>query len=309
MASSAGSSLRVHTWRGAAAVTLQAGDVEATFIPELGMLGGSLRHRGEERLALPGGLARYRQGHTLGLPLLSPWANRLSSRCFRVAGVDVDLRDVDLHADENGLPIHGTMTAQRGWQTVTLEAGRRTARMVTTFVYDRPELLAAFPFPHRLTIDASVNSRGLRVATTLSPAANAVVPVSFGFHPYFRLPPPRASWRLRMPASHRLELDGRGIPTGASQPWPGGNEPIGDRVFDDLFALGPDRRFRLESRGRRIEVELGGDYPYSQLYAPPGKPFACIEAMTAPTDGLVTGVCPLVEPGGSFTAVFTIRLA
>jgi galactose mutarotase-like enzyme len=223
--------------------------------------------------------------------------------------VDVDLRDVHLHTDGNGLPIHGTMTAQRGWQTVALEAGRRVARLVTTFVYDRPELLVAFPFPHRLTVDASVTSRGLRVATTLSPTGDAAVPVSFGFHPYFRLPPPRAAWRLRMPACRHLELDARGIPTGASQPSPAGNRPIGDRTFDDLFALGADRRLRLESRGRRIEVELGGDYPYSQLFAPPGKPFACIEAMTAPTDGLVTGECPVVEPGGSFTAVFTIRLS
>jgi hypothetical protein len=49
-------------FRGASALTLTSGDLVATFLPDLGMTGVSLRYRGAEHLALPGGLAALRAG-------------------------------------------------------------------------------------------------------------------------------------------------------------------------------------------------------------------------------------------------------
>ena len=52
--------------------------LEAAFAPGVGMIGCSLRHRGEELLGQRGGLAKYAEaGSTFGIPLLHPWANRL----------------------------------------------------------------------------------------------------------------------------------------------------------------------------------------------------------------------------------------
>jgi galactose mutarotase-like enzyme len=44
------------------------------------------------------------------------------------------------------------------------------------------------------------------------------------------------------------------------------------------------------------------------VYVPPGAGFACLEPMTAPTNALVAGGYPVVRPGESFTARFSIRL-
>ena len=55
-------------------------------------------------------------GHTGGLPLLHPWANRLARRRYVAAGVAVDLRGLDLPTDDNGLPMHGTMVGRPGWE-------------------------------------------------------------------------------------------------------------------------------------------------------------------------------------------------
>ena len=60
----------------ATGVTVSSGTLAATFLPELGLLGVSLRHRSDELLALPGGLDGYRAGKVTGLPLLAPWARR-----------------------------------------------------------------------------------------------------------------------------------------------------------------------------------------------------------------------------------------
>jgi galactose mutarotase-like enzyme len=304
-------SARVHAWQGAAAVTLAAGDLRATFLPELGMLGASLTHQGEELLALPGGLDGYRQGSVTGLPLLAPWANRLATRHFRAAGVEVDLDGVELHTDPSGLPIHGTVTAHPGWEVTRVDTAAGRAVLAARLDYGAfPELLAAFPFPHELGVEAAVDGRALTVATTVRATADRAVPVAFGWHPYLRLPgEPRAAWRLVLPAREHLELDARGIPAGPRVPEPAEGEPIGDRTFDDLYALGDDRTLGLEAGGRRLEVRFDDGYPYAQVFAPPGQEFACLEPMTAPTNALASGGCPLVEPGAARSARFSVAVA
>jgi len=279
-------------------VTLSAGDYSATFLPEVGMLGASLTWCGVELLSLHGGVQAFREGHTTGLPLLAPWANRLSRRQFRVGRVDVDIRGVDLHTDANGLPIHGTMVGPIVWEVVRSSATRLAAR----HRYDSP----AFPFPHELEVDARLTEDGLRVATSVRPIGRRRVPVSFGWHPYLRLPGKRSAWVLGLPARRHLELDELGIPTGGSTREPAGEHPIGARTFDDLYALGRDRLLTLESDDLRIELRFGAGYPFAQVFAPRGKEFIALEPMTAPTDALVKGTARLVEPGQRFAAGFRI---
>lgn len=288
-------------------MTLSSGGLEATFVPELNMLGTSLCLDGEEYLALPGGVAAYRRRHATGLPLLAPWANRLSERSYRSAGVRADLGNADLSTDPNGLPIHGTMWGET-WQIESLSARGRAARLRVTFDYGREDLLAAFPFPHRIVAVIGVDGRSLSVSTSISPIDDRAVPVSFGFHPYLRLPRGRrSSWRLLLPEREHLELDDRSIPTGRRVREVAEREPIRSRTFDDLYALGNVRELGIEGGGRRLSVRFDDGYPFAQVYAPPDASFVCLEPMTAPTDALVKGDCISVQPGETFTARFTIR--
>ena len=205
------------------------------------------------------------------------------------------------------MPIHGTMAAQPGWEVVRLGTERGRARLMTRFDYAaRPDLLTAFPFPHAIEIEASLGEDGLRVETAVTPTGGVPVPVSFGWHPYFRVPGARDRWSLRLPAREHLGLDRKGIPTGASTRESTGPLRLAGVALDDLYALGRDRRFNLSGGDRTITVRFGAGYPYAQLYAPPGKAFAAIEPMTAPTDALVSGSCPIVEPGERYAAAFTV---
>ncbi len=100
-------------------ITLEAGDLAASFVPDAGMVGCSLRHRGEELLGQRGGLEAYvAERKTFGIPLLHPWANRLSRRRFTVAGrvVELDPATTPLRLDGNGLPMHGLMSASPDWE-------------------------------------------------------------------------------------------------------------------------------------------------------------------------------------------------
>jgi galactose mutarotase-like enzyme len=288
------------------ALELRSGTLRAVFVPGVGMTGVSLQRDGREHLALPGGVAALRAGHTGGLPLLAPWANRLGARRYRAAGVDVDLRRLKLHTDDNGLPIHGLLVGSPDWEVTATSARRDVARLTATTVVDA----RAFPFPHLLEVAVEAHDDRLVVDTTLVATGDREVPVAFGWHPYLRVPgTPRSRWTLQLPRREHLALDERGIPTGESSPEPAEHAVIGRRTFDDLYALGRDRGFALTGEdGASIGVHGNPHYPYAQVWVPTGKPFAALEPMAAPTNALVTGSTHLVEPGDSFTARFTITL-
>jgi aldose 1-epimerase len=289
------------------ALELRSGALRATFVPGVGMTGVSLRHDRREHLALPGGVAALRAGHTGGLPLLAPWANRLASRRYRAAGVDVDLRRLRLHTDDNGLPIHGLLVGWPEWEVIGTSARRDVAGLRATTIVDAP----AFPFPHLVEVAVQAHDDRLVIDTTLVPTGDRKVPVAFGWHPYLRVPgTPRSRWTLRLPAREHLALDDRGIPTGESEREPMEQAPIGRRTFDDLYRVGRDRRFALTGEdGATVEMIANPHYPYAQVWVPAGKPFAALEPMAARTNGLVDGDTHLVAPGDSFTTRFTIKVA
>ena len=204
MTSAGAATAHIGTWHGVAAVVLGAADTEVVVVPELGMLVASFVVDGFDHVARPGGLGAVRSGHTAGVPLLYPWANRLARRSYTAAGRTVSLRGLPLHTDDGGLPIHGTMIGQDGWTITALGAGRVEARFD---VHDGADGFAAFPFPHALRVSVRVGRRRLRVDTTVDANGGVAVPVSFGWHPYWRVPGARDGWS-RHPARRRTRPAG-----------------------------------------------------------------------------------------------------
>jgi aldose 1-epimerase len=100
-------------------LTAPGGELVARFVVGAGMVGCSLRHRGEELLGLGGGIDAYLgEGKVFGLPLLYPWANRLGGWSYEAAGREValDRGSPLLHGEEHCLPIHGALAAGSHWE-------------------------------------------------------------------------------------------------------------------------------------------------------------------------------------------------
>ena len=290
-------------------IELRAGDLEAAYVPDAGMVCASLRHAGAELLGQRGGLEAYRErGSTFGIPLLHPWANRLSAFDVELLGRRMRLAGSPLvRIDEHGLPIHGLLAASPRWRVI--EHARDRVRAALDF--DERGLLDAFPFPHVLELDAHLAPDSLTVRTTVIATGDGAVPLAFGYHPYVTLPGvPRERWEVSLPVRRRLLLDERGIPTGATEPVEPFHGAIGGRAWDDCFAeLVPGEPFALAGGGRRIEVAFCEGYPVAQVFAPPGKELICFEPMTAPTNALVTGDgLRTVAPGERATARFAVRV-
>jgi galactose mutarotase-like enzyme len=303
---------------GMAALTLEsgaAGGVLATFVPEAGMIGCSLRQGGEELLGQRGGLAKYvGSGSTMGIPFLHPWANRLGATRFQLGGreVDLDREGLPLKRDAAGLPMHGLLTAIGGWRVDRHVESEDGGVLAASFDFGAHVLLMeAFPFAHRVELVAELAGTELKITTTVRAGDRGPVPISFGFHPYLRLPgPPREEWVLEAPVAERLILDDRQLPTGARLPLAIEPAPLGDRSFDDAFLAPPaDRPFAIEAGGRRLELRMGEGYRYAQVYAPLDTDAVAFEPMTAPTNALLSGEdLPLLAAGESFSAEFSIRI-
>jgi aldose 1-epimerase len=274
-------------------------NVSATFAPGAGMVCCSLRHEGEELLAQNDGLEAYaRTGATMGIPLLHPWANRLDGWIYTALGVSVDLeaaRDI-VPVEEHGLPIHGTLP--RAWRVVASD-WRLAAELAAG-------ASPAFPFPHKVRIEAELGAATLRIRTIVVPTTWVPVPVAFGFHPYFVLPGvPRADWRIELPVRRRIATDERLIPDGPPERVAPYSGPLGDRVYDDGFdRLEQPAVFAVAGGGRRIEVAFARGYGVAQVFAPAGSDVVCFEPMTAPANALATGAFELAP----YTATFSVRV-
>ena len=291
-------------------VTLQdpSSELEAQFVPDAGMIGISLTDSGVELLGQRRGLDAYvANGKTMGIPILYPWANRLGANTYTAEDTTVTLTagEHGVRTDPNGLPIHGVLAAYPNWRVTHESANELTAEVD----FGDQDLLASFPFPHRLALTVSLFERTLRLRTSVTPSGEKAVPLCFGFHPYLRLPDaPRDQWIIETPRLRHLKLDERGLPTGETTLQPATTEALGDKAFDDGYdEVAEGAVFAVSGGGRRIEVHFEQGYPAAQVFAPPGEDVVCFEPMTAPTDALRRGGYRTAKPGDWGIAQFSIR--
>jgi len=294
------------------AVTLTdpSSSLTATVVPMAGMIVTSLRDGEHEFLGQRRGLDAYiTAGKTMGIPILYPWANRLSASKYGINGAVVTLTPGTggVRTDEHGVPIHGVLTGYPGW----LVSERSDDSLTAVVDYGgRPRLLASFPFPHVLTQRTSLADRTLTVETTVMPTTAASVPLCYGYHPYLQLPGvPRADWVLTTPAMRHRTLDNWGLPTGEHTDWPGGSTALGTTTYDDGFDQVPDGAvFAVSGGDRRVEIAFLEGYPATQLFAPPNDDVIAIEPMAAPTDALRQGHYRFAVAGKPETTRFSIRV-
>ena len=272
------------------------------------MTGVSLRQRGREYLALPGGRRRPARR-----PHRRPAAARAVGEPARRRGgtappaSTVDLRGLPLHTDDNGLPDpRPPRRLARGGGHPVRGNGHGGARRRVRSIVDAP----AFPFPHRIEVAIAAHDDRLVVDTTsCPPAAGGCRWRSAGTRTSAcRARPARSGACACPPAATSRST------AGASRPAPSEAEraeaePVGRRHFDDLYALGRSRRLAFAAddgtadraarrarptRTRRCGCRRAGRSPRSSRW--PHRPTRSGAATT-----------PLVAPGDAFTARFELR--
>jgi aldose 1-epimerase len=255
----------------------------------------------------------------LGIPFLGPWANRLDQDAFYANGKKYVLNPgvIDLSRDSSGQPIHGLLLFASDWKIVRLRADDDAAEVTSRLEFWRhPEWMAQFPFAQAIEMTHRLCGGTLEVRTSVENLSTEPMPLSIGFHPWYRITDcPRDEWRLHLPVREHYLLGTRTTPTGATEQ---ANLPavlpLVGRQLDDVYGgLDHNDEFFVEGRRQKISVRFGPKYPIAVVYAPLTRPVVCFEPMTGITNafnlahaGFYKGL-QSVPPGQTWTESFWVH--
>lgn len=281
--------------------------------PDAGCVATSWMVNDREVLALPSPREEFlRSPRTGGVPLLYPYANRLRSDHFQVAGRAVDLSvDAKLKRDPTGLPIHGLLLRWSDWNLNQPSPSRLEASIRWS---DHPTLMAAYPFAHTLRViwqlahDSSAAT--LTVTTIIEADQGQAVAIAFGWHPYMSVAN-AASAQIELPRRRPVALAPSGLPILAApkSDWADASKEEVGQNQDSLFEIDPSAgstHIAIIDGSDRTEIRFEGGYNFLQVYSPTGATFACAEPMTWATSALTDGP-KVIAVGERAQATFQMR--
>jgi aldose 1-epimerase len=277
-------------------LTDSAHKTEVTVVPSFGNNSLEMKVNGKNVFWFPlATLAEFKAKPVFaGNPFLAPWANRLDHDGFYANGKHyaLDPNLMNYRSDPYKQPIHGLIAYAREWKVIDVKSDDRRAEVTSRLEFFRyPDYMAQFPFAHTIDMTYRLQDGILEVATSIENHALEPMPVSVGFHPYFKIhDAPRDQWKVRVPAREHMLLSSQLVPTGETKPVQLANPlSLGGTQLDDVFTglvRGESGRadFSVEGVKEKISVLYGPKYPVAVVYAPQGRDFICFEPMSGPTN-------------------------
>jgi aldose 1-epimerase len=306
-------------------LTDESHKAQVSIAPALGNNAYEFRVNGKNIMWFPqASLADYKAKPTFsGNPLLAPWANRLDHDGFYANGKHYVLNPHlnNYRRDGAKQPIHGLVTYASEWKVTKVSADEKGAEMTSRLEFWRyPDYMAQFPFAHTLDVTHRLHDGVLEVETTIENHSTETMPVSIGYHPYFKLhDSPRDSWKVILPAKESYVLSGSLVATGEKKAMPYQSpQPLQGISLDDVLGgLIPGEsgrtEFAVQGAKERIAVLYGPKYPVAVVYSPAGRDFICFEPMSGPTNAFNLKQAgkyadlQTIPPGGKWRESFWIH--
>jgi len=301
--------------------------VEVSILPSIGNRAYEMKVHGKNILYFPiADLSQAQRAPGLnGIPFLAPWANRLDEQAFWANGKKYPF-NMTLGNVRGPIPIHGLLSGSGFWHVTGVAADAQSAHVTSKLEFWKyPDLMAQWPFAHEYEMTYRLADGVLEVQVTVTNLSAEAMPISLGFHPYYRIPDvSRDEWTLHLPARKMIVADQRLIASGEFQP----NNlpdplPLRANNLDTGFTgLERDANGRahlwIESGGKKVEVMIGPKYPVALIWDPPApsgetRDFVCIEPMAGLTNAVNLNHegkysdLQSVPPGGKWTESFWIR--
>ncbi|MGQ9661934.1 MAG: aldose 1-epimerase [Kiritimatiellia bacterium] len=146
-----------------------------------------------------------------------------------------------------------------------------------------------FPFRCRIILTHTLIRSGVEVRFRLENKDKCRIPFGYGIHPFWRIYGSRKEVLVRIPCDHILELE-ESIPNGNIMPVQG--TPYDLRSARRLDTVPMDcvlwRKKESESSEillaaikLRIRLDASEHFQHMILYAPPDKPYVCVENLTS----------------------------
>jgi aldose 1-epimerase len=308
-------------------LTDAAHGVEVSVVPSVGNTAYEMKVHGHNILWFPFvNVSEFQKApQTSAIPFLAPWANRLDQQAFWANGKKHAF-DMELGNVRGATPIHGLLRFSSLWQVTDVAADKDSAHVTSKLEFWKdPELMKQWPFAHEYEMTYRLDDGELEVRAMVTNLSAEPMPISIGFHPYYRIPDvPRDEWLGHIPARRRVVTDSRLIPTGEFKPmdlpdsFPLKGQTLDDG-FIDLERDGQQRaHFFIQSGAKKVEAIFGPKYQAAVVWEPnnaDGSPrdFICFEPMAGVTNAINlnhAGKYPELQslgPGGKWTESFWIR--
>ena len=252
-----------------------------SIVPSVGNIAFSMKVKGQDVLRWPySSVEEFKARPGLsGIPFLSPWANRLDEQAFHANGKRYAF-DMSLGNVRGATPSHGFLTTTDQWQVVEVNADGKSAWITSRLdFYRNPAWMKQWPFAHTVEMTHRLQDGMLEVRTTIRNMAAEAMPVSVGFHPYYRLTDsPREEWTIAVPGKTHWILANNKVPTGETESsdvlFPNGQSgPLRDYNLDDVFSdLVRDAQGRahvvLKGKQQQLEIMLGPNWRSLVMWSP-----------------------------------------
>ncbi len=250
--------------------------------------------------------------------VLAPWPNRLADGRYDYDGVRAQAA---LDEPERRNAIHGLVR----WLPWTLQTRHQNQLSLRLQLHPSP----GYPFSLLLELEYHVGRDGLTVTTVAQSLDQRAIPFGLGFHPYVTAGTDMVDGAiLHVPAHQTLDVDDRGLPTGAVTAVEGtehdfrGSRFVGPSVLDTAYTdlvRDADGRARasIDGPGGASGAVVWVDEAFGYLMIYTGDTLGevhrrrrsvAIEPMTCPPNALRTGKDVVsLEPGREWTARWGIE--
>lgn len=237
--------------------------------------------------------------------VMAPFCGRIPQGIYRFQGKEHRLYS-NMPEEHNAL--HGFLY-RTGMQTLSVQADESAAELRLHHVV-KPDDEAGYPFTLQIITGYRLDDQGFTVTITVANLGSEVLPVTAGWHPYFKLDGTVAEWQLTMDADLYYPVKHDLIPTGALLAVFGTTcdfrtgRPLVNSSLDMCFAF--PRYVQLEHTRSHVGISLEIDRQFFNrihVFIPPEQDSVAIEpvsaagaAFTMPHLGLT-----VLRPGASKT--------
>jgi len=242
---------------------------------------------------------------------LSPFACRIRNGKYHFNGRDFQFKK--LFGD--GSAIHGLLY-DKPFSVKNTAALDSHAQVELSYHYKNED--EGFPYAYTCDVVYRLANNKLTLKTTVTNKSPEEMPLTDGWHPYFRLGGPVNNWQLRFDGDGIVEFDSALIPTGKILEYPRfqNAEFLGDIELDNSFVLhfngaGPKASLYNPDNGLRLKVYPDQSYPYLQIYIPPHRNSIAVENLSGAPNCFNNGMGLIVlKPGASkvFTTAYEITI-
>ena len=222
-----------------------------------------------------------------GNPILFPICGNLPDDVYAYDGKSYSLKQ---HGFARNLP----------WEVV--EQSTESSSKLTISLKSNDETLAVYPFEFQVKFVYELEGKTLKIHQEYINQSDKVMPLSFGFHPYF-LVPDKEKLSLDIPASTYQAKDSTEVVS-----YKGSFDFNEDEIDVALKPLnGSSASITDSSRSLKFNLKWSEDFSTIVFWTVKGKDFVCLEPWSAPRNALNTAEnLTELQPGASCEALVEI---